>query len=332
MSITEKQIQFFEEIKRLTPAHINPVTEIADVAEISPYAAKRLARGTTSLKICEMTRLAVHYGISLDRLYGLNKGAVEFQYSNLNLADLDQYDRYLQRLLAPLKSAAESADSRAIFVADDIPVFHAMQFPMLIYFKLYAWCCDVNQTDPKICFEAFVDELRTHHFESVFATIVSAYEAVPVTEIWTEQTLSPFLRLLDYYRRLKTFRDEDTAFQLLAELSALLKKVQRYAELGKRGIGKRSKLDILLSPVDPGHGLLYVTHGDHVKVMLQQHSMNSMWTTDPDYCSEVENVLAGTIRKCSKLSSTSEIGRNEFFEALQASINLQTERWGTPHK
>ena len=69
---------FFQHIKSNLAAHLSLVDEVADLLNISNDSAYRRIRGEKPLTFEEMSKLCVHYKISLDQLFHLNNDSYLF--------------------------------------------------------------------------------------------------------------------------------------------------------------------------------------------------------------------------------------------------------------
>ncbi len=318
----------FDALEQRCAANILFKAEIAGVLGINEVAAGRLINGSTKLKAETLCRLASHYNLSLDELLQTGDGTAVFNYRNLDVFDLSQYDAYMQGLLANLRQVHEGKDREVIFVADDVPIFHFMHYPLLTYFKLYAWNRDINSDE--LSFERFMDALDRDSMERIFQSIAEMYCRIPSIEIWTTRTISPFLSQIAYFHKLNCFEDPSVPLALCGQLKELVKRVERYATCGKKGVDEGASFDMVKSPVDPGRGLLYTVCDGQYRVTLKLYSINGMTTTDTRYCEETGKVLKGTYRKSIQLSGTSEAKRKAFFELLYQKITEKCAKLEVP--
>lgn len=306
----------FEEIRKRHESGFLLSSTVADLLGVSDTAARRLINGTTSLKADGLAKLAGHYQISVDSLLHRDGNTAVFSYRNLIVSDLPQYKAYMTGLLSALQEVEAGERRRVIFVADDVPIFHVMAYPLLTYFKLYAWNRDMENDD--LGFERFVDTLDRSSMERIFRETAETYRQIPSIEIWTSRTIVPILSQLGYFHKLNCFDDRSTLGMLCGQLKALVNTVEGYAVHGRKSIN--ANFDMVKSPVDPGRGLLYTSCDGKHRVTLKLHSINGMSTTHEKYCEETRSVLESTIRKCLPLSGMSEIKRKAFFDMLRNKI------------
>ncbi len=322
----EHQRKFLGQVEKAMPAGVRFKSEIQRVLGVDRHRAYRIVQRKAKLTLDEAAKLARTYGISLDESLELRPQTVVFVFARLDLSIPGEYRSYLERLLAVLENAAGSPDLELVFVVDDLPIFYAMEFPLLTYFKLFAWYRDMNPDD-EVPFEDFRARLQGEDLEPLFGSVSRAYRNMPSTEIWYAHSLSPLLLHLDYYRQLKVFREPGTWQTILGQLEALLKRVENYAARSKKGIGEGCDLEMCLSPVHPGHGKLVVNAGGRRRVVLKLHSINSMATGDTLFCEEVQGSVNGNIRKCKSLSGKSEIERKAYIGGLLKSLKQLRKKW-----
>src|SRR5690606_25358581 len=173
-------------------------------------------RGEVQLTINETETLCRHYGISLDRYLLSDRYHVAFKHTSLNQKDSYNYTQYISQLLFHLERIEACERKEIIFCADDIPIFHFMDFAELTYFKLYTW----NQAvlNLGVSYEDFVYELRKLHLEPMFHNLYKSYSKIPSREIWTVGTIGPILELLEYHHAIGSFVNPQSIKLLFEQL------------------------------------------------------------------------------------------------------------------
>ena len=133
------QQQLIQKIKELLPANSSLVYELSDLLQVSNDSAYRRIRGETALAMDEAMVLSNHFKISLDAFGNESKsGMVSFNYNSLKNKE-DSFENYLKSILKDLKQIQHSQPNQIIFAAEDVPIFHHFNYPLLTAFKLFYW-------------------------------------------------------------------------------------------------------------------------------------------------------------------------------------------------
>lgn len=303
----------FEEIRsRISNPNIWS-KEISELLHLGRDAIYRRERGEVQLTVSEMETLCRYYGISLDRYLLSDRHHVVFKHTSLNQEDSYNYTQYIAQLLIHLQSMEVCERKEIIFCADDIPIFHFMQFAELTYFKLYTW----NQAvlNLGICYEDFVYELKKQQLEPVFRNLHDTYRKIPSREIWTRGTIEPILELLEYYQAIGSFRSQQSIKLLVEQLRSLIANLKEWTKRQEKNLGVA--FDLYLSPVNLGLSQMLCQFDEQQSVSVKLYTINSIATLDHRYVRETMDWIRGVLNKSSCLSKLSEKERIHFFNHME---------------
>ena len=312
----ELQKLIFDEIRARIPIESTWSRELAKTLHLGRDAIYRRERGEVQLTLKEVELLCKKFGISLDKYLLADQYAVVFKHTSLNRDDLYNYKQYLDQLLKHLHMIHSCQRKEIIFCADDIPIFHFMDFPELTYFKLYTWNQAVlNLGTP---FEAFVYELKKQNLEPTFKKLHEIYQAIPSREIWTKSTISPFLELLAYYQSINSFQSEQSIITLNRQLKQLVENLKAWTmgQEKQSGVG----FDLYVSPVNLGLSQMVCQFDEKQSVSVKLYTINSIATMDKNYVEETIDWIRGILNKSSCLSRLSEKERIFFFKDMEQSV------------
>ncbi len=312
----------FKEIRsRISnPSHWSK--EISDLLHLGRDAIYRRERCEVQLTIHETETLCRHYGISLDSHLLSDRTQVVFKHTSLNQEDCYNYTQYISQLLLHLQRMQACERKEIIFCADDIPIFHFMDFAELTYFKLYTW----NQAvlNLGISYEDFVYALRKQHLEPVFHKLYESYRKIPSREIWTLGTIGPILELLEYYQAIGSFANPQSLRLLLEQLRCLTGNLKEWTKTQEKRPGVA--FDLYLSPVNLGLSQMLCQFDDQQSVSVKLYTINSIATLDRRYVQETKDWIKGVLNKSSCLSKLSEKERIQFFNHMEDRIACLAER------
>jgi hypothetical protein len=137
------QDYLFQQIKEKLPLSASLADTVSDLLNVSTDSAYRRIRGETPLVLEEAAILCKQYGISLDTLLSVDKGAVSFM--PIQLTKDYSFERYLQDILASFKQIHAHSEKNITYLTKDVPLFyHFMQRP-LFAFRYFFWMKSILQ-------------------------------------------------------------------------------------------------------------------------------------------------------------------------------------------
>lgn len=313
------QKRLFDQILDKIPSHFSLVDVVADLLAVSADAAYRRIRGDKTLDIAESAILVRHFGLSLDSIVGIPaSGAVNYSYTPLDLHDPAAYIAYMKRLATQLESLAATTDSEITLSANDVPFFHFMPYTELTMFKLFAWTNGVY--GPVGSFEEFARSFETPEMLDIFRRIAAAHRLIPSREIWTENTVGTFLKLLRYNSELGNFSDPDTVGRLVAQFLDLLESLQTQAANGNKTSEGGASFRLYLSEMDMENNFILLRDNGSMGCILKLFTINSIYITDLGFCTEALGWLDQLARRSTLISATAERERYRFFTNQQQKV------------
>lgn len=300
------QDRFFQKIKQILPANYALADELADVLNLSKDSVYRRLRGETSLSLEEVLTICQHYKITFESI--ANPNAVTFEFKEIN-PDFESFQQYLIRLLGDLKRIKSLENSEILYAAEDIPVFHHFNHPLLTSFKLFYWMRSVMNVK-ELEGQRFNPKHLPQEMVDLAKEIYRTYLEIPGVEIWTEETLSSTLKQIEYYWEAGLFESKEMAVLVCEDFIMELHEIQRLCEKGsKSNVAFRFYInDIMI-----GNNCILIKAGGNKYTYLSHHSFNFMLTTDYNFSNQTEIWLDGMMQKSMLISSVSEKYRNKFF-------------------
>jgi hypothetical protein len=315
----EGQKKLFEAVKNKIPEHFKLAEVVEELLGISLDAAYRRIRGEKELSFTELQKLCGRFNLSMDEIlnYQSNRGAL-FQYTAVNLNDQESYIRYIERLSETLSNLKYAPDKELYFTAQDIPFYHFLGYPELLFFKLYAWNDTVSKTH--ISYGNFCEKLDRDTIMPIYGQMANAYMQIPSVEIWTNQTVETILRLLDYYFEIGAFAKKETILLLLNQLMQLLKTIHKYAEDGYKS-EKRTPYSLYLCSVDLENNFMLTKSSGRLACNIKLFTVNSIATDNEALCAETEKWINDLISKSILISGASVKERFKFFQVSRNRID-----------
>ncbi len=328
MSKYPHQQKLIETFRQQVPSSQSPSDVMADILQISKDGAYRRLRGETELSYDEAVTLSRHFRISVDAVSGgdtQGPASVTFNYNILG-NDEQSFESYLKGILTDLKRLNSMEDSKVIYAANDIPIFHYFHFKELTAFKLFYWNKAVLHAP------AFEDKLfSTKHIRPELmeytSQILTEYAKVSSVEIWTDDTINIVLKQIDFYWEAGLFESKDDALLIIDQVSQMLDLLQKEAKAeaklinGQRLSNKDNNFVLYNSEVTIGNNCVFLQLNQLKMVYLSFLTFNSIITSQNNFCNENEVWLNNLIKKSVLLSGVSEKQRYKFFRKNQERVN-----------
>ena len=313
------QGRFIQRFKEVIPPGMGVAEELADILNVSIDSAYRRIRGETELTLEEVYSLSKKYAISIDEVFGNQNDTVTFSYTKLT-DSADNFELYLKRLLTHLETLNKFDNRKIYYVAEEVPMFYSFFSKKLTEFKLFYWQRSVlniaayQQT--KFDWGIVPDALTDIAHDSY-----TAYMSIPSTEIWTDETVLTVLKQVSFYFD-SGIITKAHAIELLGEYRSMIEMVHRNAESGRKNPSDKSETYALYSSdVVLGTNCIYAVMGDSKYAYISFNTVNSLTTSNPQFCEESEHWVRNLERKSTLISSVAEKQRYRFFSLMFENID-----------
>ena len=324
------QKSLFESISSRLPPHISLVDEISEVLNVSADSAYRRIRGDKVLSLDEAEKLSQHFNVSLDNLMGIASDSVTFKSLHLNEETLSFAD-YLKTVLSEMQRVTDYKSAELIFQLNELNLFHAIQFPEILAFKIYFWSkssLDFKSfQDKKFSLQVIDDEI----FE-ISSLITAYYVKFNTIELLTQEFLISFLKQIEYYRLSGFFEKNEDAILLCDKASVLIEHLRRQAELGYKfaygtePTGQEGNLKLYSNNLTLTDNVIVINMGNQGMTYLTNGAINLLFTTNQGFYRRNLEMIHTIIRKSTLISGGAERERNYFFNTIQDSINKVKKR------
>jgi BetR domain len=315
---------FFQHIKANLAAHLSLVDEVADLLSISNDSAYRRIRGEKPLSFEEIKTLCAHYKVSLDQLLHLNNESYLFS-GPLTNNDNFGIESYLDHLLQQVNYFNSFEHRELIYNGKDLFLFHCFGFHELTVFKIFFWMKTILQYPIEGKEIALIETIRESVFK-IISKMSDAFNRLPLTEIWHDDSVNASLRQVDYYRQSRIFPSEEHALKVYQNMLEMVDHIEKQAEAGcKFPIGGKPNAASVPYKFYYNEFML----GDNCnlavlnssKIVYINHSVLSiMMTKDPVFTEYVYHHLQNIMRKSTLMSQVGEKDRRKYFNFMREKI------------
>lgn len=319
------QAVFIQKLKDMLPQHVGLAEEMSDVLGISTDSAYRRIRGETDLSIDEVYLLAKKYAISVDSVFSNLGDTVTFTYTKL-IDDPHHFDHYLSRILNHLRTVNTFDDRKIFYVAEELPMFLSFYSKKLTEFKLFYWQRSVLNV-PAYQGKKFEYGIIPKEQIKTAQKILEEYRKIPSVEIWTNETILTVTKQVEYYYDSGIFKHKETAAEILEDIRQMAEYVQSCAESGTKEKNQTpGTLTMYQSDVVLGTNCIYVKTGDADVAYVSFNTLNSLTTSNREFCDETEHWVRNIERKSTLISGVAEKQRFQFFNRMIKHIDAAINR------
>lgn len=324
------QKALFENIRSRLSPHLSLVDEVADLLNLSSDSAYRRIRGDKPLSLNEAEQLAQYFKLSLDSLLGIASDSVTFQSQHLDEDDYN-FQHYLESLLAMMTGVSDDPSLEVIFQLNELNLYHVIQFPELLAFKIYYWSkssLDFQSFSEKKFSISDIDE----RILELSSEITDYYVKLNTTELLTPEFLASFLKQVEFYRDSGFFENNEDAINLCERALELIEHLRKQAELGykfaygSKPSGQGGEFNLYCNNIALVDNTILVGIGEQGMTYLTNGAINLLVTTNQDFYQRNLNMARGILRRSIPISDNSERERNLFCNNLKDSVIRVMER------
>lgn len=306
----------------MVPSNLSLAHEMSAELGISIDSAYRRLRCETPITLEEAVKLCIRFNVPLEALISNFSQVVTFHY-NLMYTDETNLNSYLQELHKHITQISRDSEAMIHYAAEDIPVFYHFAFPPLLRFKLFYWRKSIlnHQSLLQTRFESFeVDEQTAEMCKEIHG----AYQQIPSSEIWTEQTIMSTIQQIKFYWNAGFFQNKASALELCSCLHRLLDEIKAQADVGmKRGAHSFNGVHYSMYQSDLmiGNNGVVVELKDHMAVFLGYLSFNFVRAENKEFAMQNKIWSDHLKAKSTLISGVSEKHRNQFFKTLSRHLD-----------
>lgn len=315
----------FDQLKNHENSNISLINLLSDLLNISNDAVYRRMRGEKRLDIDELAKICAHFNISFDSLFGIRQQNLQFNYIPLDLSNFDVYKRYMKQLLLNFKALSKAKEKEIFFTAIDIPMFHFLPFLDLTLFKVFSWSNSVGAF--KGSYGEFCKMIKDDELIDIYKQLITAYNEIPSIEIWTEGTFDAILRLIDYHFESGCFSSKDEALLLCSQLLEMVNQINKWSVRGfKDEPSGTVPYKLYLSDIELENNFVVMKREQTVSCIIKLYTINSMATTNSDFCNESLKWINNAMLKSTLISGASQKESFKFFNLLTQKVRYLIER------
>lgn len=317
------QDYLFQQIKEKLPPSASLADTVSGLLNVSTDSAYRRIRGETPLVLEEAAILCRQFGLSLDTLLSIDKGAVTFMPTQLTQEY--SFEQYLQGILASFKQIQTHREKNITYLTKDVPLFYHFMLRPLFAFRYFFWMKSILQ-HPDFKGRNFSVDILPASVEQTGQEILKHYNNIPSTEIWNTEAVNALISQVEYYRQAGYFNTPEDVETVYEALRKTLLHLKDQAEYGCKFLpgevpqSRKSNYRLFYNSIVLGDNTILVETDGRKTLYLIYDVLNYMATQDEQFCNDVHTKLQMLIRRGTIISNVSEKQRSVFFNILLRKI------------
>ena len=321
------QEQFIKYLKAKSQDNTSFVDEIASVLDIGYDAAYRRINLKTSLTLEESVKLAMHYKISLNKLFEIGNANTLIAELPPQPKDEMGLEMWLKASLNNVSNLIKLKNSEMIYSAKDIPFFHTLNDSYLTRYKMYVWLkdLDIEMAKSKITFDEWMKTIPDSLLQSAY-NLSAVYKYIDITELWNDNTVTGTLQQVLYYFEAGLVSKE-MALYICEDINEVINHTEKQT-IQQSLIGAQNKNSYHLYKCD----LHTLTNTVMVKTPFQKvfftpFTVLSYFKIEhQETCEMMYEFLLKQMSNSKLLATSGERDRTLFFKTIHQKINTVKER------
>lgn len=331
----ENQIGFFELIENKINSRLTISNKVAHVLGISPSGAYKKINGSSKLSFEEAIVLSRSFEISIDQLISNNSASglnVPYPfYSNALALKINSYQDYWTNMLSHMRNLCSQTIIDTIYLTNELPFFYYLQFPRLLFFKMYVWNRTTWKTSSGIDYYDY-EECQKRYAAILTATneILKIYNSYESKEIWNLDILRMTIMQLSCCTRSRMFKNPEDIKHILLDIKKIIKLCEDTCESGNKTIyGQEEEgapVQIYLNELAVNSEIIFIKSNRKSMVYNKFDTPNYIRTSNLGIIDFAENWLNDIVKQSTLISEVGHKDRNHLIKHLTQQITSFEER------
>ena len=135
------------------------------------------------------------------------------------------------------------------------------------------------------------------------------------------------MRLIDYYFESGFFSSKDEALLLCSQLLEMVTRINHWSTRGFKDEPQGTvPFKLYLSGIELENNFVVIKREQTINCIIKLYTINSMTTTNPDFCNESMKWISNAMQKSTLISGSSQKESFKFFNLLNQKVRYLIER------
>lgn len=296
------------------------------VLGLSRTAAYKRIRGETALTLYDLKRLKQEMNFSIDQFFLSKYAPTSFQYDALNTTPTSPHD-FLINVAQHMKRLTSPKGVNYLYLCNEVPLYHLLQFPLLARFKMYVWNT-LNWRIGKNLDRSFDKDTYTDikNWDNTVDRILKMYFDYSGKEIWNTLFIDTTIEQVKYM-----FQSGKLTFQvanlIVVDLKEMINLLKSFSEQGLKFIKDEptvssAETKFYYTSVNSGSEMIYI-ESNNVNTVLTGYAIpNLMGNVDPRMTGFSERYINNILEHSINITKANPVQRHEFFSGLSLKIDI----------
>lgn len=295
--------------------------EVSEVLHLSSNVVYDRLNGKKLLNIEELHNLSSHYAISLDELLQTNIVGFDAPLSE----QPKSFDDYLETIHKDLKILATIPDCKIDYVASELPFFHYLFEPSLVYFKMYIWARTIWNLKDYQQIKFNPETITLASSDALITTLLGLYQNFPSTDYWNVNMMDTSINQIRHCLFCDLFEHPNEALHLLRGLERIVDNMEETIIKGRKN--ENSKTMVYHNELIENSTLIVVNSSMERAIYMVYDSPNFFIGRNPRLFSLTEDYMEKIQQHSFRLSE--ERHRVRFFKVLRNKLYAAKEEFKT---
>lgn len=323
------QKKLFNFIKKTLKNKSSLVVELMSILDLSKSGAYKKISGDSKLSFDDVLKLSRHYGFSIDQFSVDRTDPIPFQVDAIRRQPAS-YIEYLLNIYKHFQEIKAAKGVEIFYVTGEVPLFHYLQFPTLLYFKLYVWnntCWHIPGVGRNFSLREFTTDEDLNALRSQMLEDYYSYDGM---EMWNTRFLDITLDQLRYYAQSGIFDNKDDFMLIYKDLEKMCKYLKGMAEKGHKYLVDKpdelmGELKVQMHELVSSSNIIYVTADTFRTAFVTYDSPNFIKSSDNRFCDYTEQWIDSIVQHSMLISVEGERERERSFRLINKKMQRAKE-------
>jgi hypothetical protein len=299
------------------------VTTLSKWLNITETAIYNKLKGRSKFTIEEIYRICTKGDIAVESLFAIanfNKAMVPFFADGLKFKPRS-YDDFINNIINYYSKIQQLSNVHGYFLANEVPLFHFLSFPHLLYLKMYIWN-DINWKMPNV--KSVYDSnsfIKSSEITMAAKILKEQFHSFPDTEIWNPYMLDNSISQYLYLRDTGAINDPADIKMIEHEFTKLIDHLELLTTSGikpENARGKSFPLDIYITDLTLGSEVILVL-SDDLNMLFQQIDVPNYMHTTHDAMIKCQFAFFNQVKaKSTHITKAGEKEKRIFFTRMRS--------------
>ncbi|MCG8328639.1 MAG: hypothetical protein MI974_13185 [Chitinophagales bacterium] len=295
------------------------IDALMKLLQLKKDAVYRRINGERKLTPDEISILAAHYQLDINKIVGPIPGNIQFSFNHLQ-QPVKGYMDYLIQLETTTNAMLQVDGLKVYYATQEIPIFLYMLWPELVAFKFYihgltSWSLDYVKDTP------FSFGLIPFHELEIARKMAIEYQRIDSIELWSPTILDNTINQIRFVADIGQFKSKKDALDICHYLEELIQFAQQSTERGYKRKDSAEGFFHLYSNELASTGNTILAVGENRKQLYTSFATpNFLVTDDEALCDYMEGWFQIFIKRSVYISQHSGAATTRFFAQMKEKV------------